>query len=133
VYEFWSTAPKRGPEALCLMDVGRECTNIVVSSPECVWFRTVGQGGANFTSLLVKHFNFTHQQAEQIKREPAKARRYGQMCEAIRPTFVQLASELERSLANYHKLYPDHPVQRIYGVGGGFQTPGLLRQLRFGR
>ena len=133
VHEFWSTAEKHDPDALGLIDVGAECTNIVVSSPECVWFRTIGQGAANITSLLVKHFNLTHQQAEQIKREPAKARRYGQMCEAVRPTFVQLAGELERSLANYHKLYPDHPVQRIYGLGGGIQTPGLLRHLRFGR
>jgi Tfp pilus assembly PilM family ATPase len=133
VHEFWSTAAKRGPDALCLMDVGAECTNIVVSSPTCVWFRTFGQGGASFTSLLVKHFNFTHEQAEQFKREPARARRYGHMCEALRPTFIQLAGELERSLANYQKLYPVHPVQQIYGVGGGFQTPGLLRHLRFGR
>ena len=41
--------------------------------------------------------------------------------------------ELERSLTNCHKLYPDHPVQRIFGLGGGFQMHGLLRHLRFGR
>jgi Tfp pilus assembly PilM family ATPase len=105
----------------------------VVSSPAAVWFRTFGQGGANFTSSLVKNFNFTHQQAEQVIREPARARRYGQMLEAFKPMFVQFAGELERSLANYHKLYPDHPVERIYGVGGGFQVHGLLRHLRFGR
>jgi type IV pilus assembly protein PilM len=133
VHELWTGQASPGSEAMCLVDVGTSSTNIVISSPTCVWFRTFGQGGATFTSTLVKQFNLTHQQAEQIKREPAKARCYGQVREAMEPTFVQIASEIERSLANYDKLYPDHPVQQIYGLGGGFQAHGLLRHLRFGR
>ena len=133
VHELWSEGTERGVEAVCLMDVGVQCTNIVVSSPAAVWFRTFGQGAGNFTNTLVKQFNLTHQQAEQIQREPARARRYGQMLDALRPIYVQFAGELERSLTNCHKLYPDHPVQRIFGLGGGFQMHGLLRHLRFGR
>jgi hypothetical protein len=51
----------------------------------------------------------------------------------LEPIFVQIAGELERSLANYDKLFPDHPVEQIYGLGGGFQAHGLLRHLRSGR
>jgi Tfp pilus assembly PilM family ATPase len=85
------------------------------------------------TSALLKQLTLTHAQAEQVKREPAKARRFGQWCDAVQPIFVQLSGELERSLANYAKLDAGHPVQQIYGLGGAFQTHGLLRYLRFGR
>lgn len=120
-----------GNSAICVLDVGTDSTNVVVSSPAAVWFRTFGQGGNNFTNALVKQFNLTHAQAEQIKREPAKARRYGQLCAALRPILLQLAGEVERSLANYAKLFPDTPVKLVFGLGGAFQTHGLLRHLRF--
>jgi len=134
VHELWpGTSDDAGPSAVCLMDIGTQCTSIVVSSRANVWFRTFGQGGANFTGALVKQLGVTHQQAEQIKREPAKARRYGQMCEVLQPLLVQLSGELERSLTNYQKVPGSRLVERIYGVGGGFQVHGLLRHLRFGR
>jgi type IV pilus assembly protein PilM len=133
-YEFFAELGETaGPEAICAVDLGTDSTNIVISSPRSVWFRTFGQGGDSLTSLLVKQLALTHQQAEQVKREPAKARRFGQWREAVRPAFVQLAGEIERSLANYTKLYADHPVRQIYGLGGAFQTHGLLRHLRLGR
>jgi Tfp pilus assembly PilM family ATPase len=132
VFDLWGTvATARGNSAICVLDVGSDSTNVVISSPASVWFRTFGQGGNSFTGALVKHFSLTHAQAEQIKREPAKAPRYGQLCEALRPIFVQFAGEVERSLANYAKLFPDTPVKQIFGLGGAFQTHGLLRHLRF--
>jgi type IV pilus assembly protein PilM len=134
VFDLLNASRTAGPaNAVCVLDIGTDSTNVVISSPTTVWFRTFGQGGNSFTSALVKQFNLTHQQAEQIKREPAKARRYGQMCDTLRPIFVQLAGEIERSLANYGKLFPEHPVQQIFGLGGAFQTHGLLRHLRFGK
>ncbi len=133
VHELFKGGAAEGQSAVCLLDVGASSSNVVISSPQCVWFRTFGQGGANFTSTLVKQFNLTHQQAEEIMREPAKARRYGQVRDVLQPIFVQIAGELERSLANYEKLFPEHPVERIYGLGGGFQAHGLIRHLRSGR
>ncbi len=120
-------------EAVCLVDLGADGGNVVVSTPGSVWFRTFGQGGESLTSLLVKQFNLTHEQAEQVKREPAKSRRYGQLREACRPLLVQIYSEIERSLASYGKAVADRPVRQIYLTGGAAQTHGLVRQLRFGK
>ncbi|MCI0360931.1 MAG: pilus assembly protein PilM, partial [Planctomycetaceae bacterium] len=128
-----SSAAGAGPSAVCLMDIGTQCTSIVVSSRTNVWFRTFGQGGANLTGALVKQLGVTYQQAEQIVRDPARARRYWQMSDVLRPLLIQLAGELERSLTNYEKVPSSRSVERIYGVGGGFQVHGLLRHLRFGR
>jgi type IV pilus assembly protein PilM len=120
-------------EAVCLVDLGADGGNVVVSTPGSVWFRSFGQGGESFTSPLVKQFNLTHEQAEQVKREPAKSRRYGQLREAHRPLLVQIYSEIERSLASYVKAVADRPVRQIYLTGGAAQTHGLVRQLRFGK
>jgi type IV pilus assembly protein PilM len=120
-------------EAVCLVDLGADGGNVVVSTPGSVWFRTFGQGGENVTSQLVKQFNLTHEQAEQVKREPAKARRYGLLREAVRPLLVQIYSEVERSLASFEKSAVRRPVRQIYLTGGAAQTPGLIRQLRFGK
>ena len=130
---FDANDPAGQPAAVCGLDVGAASTNIVVSSPTCVWFRTFGQGGDAFTSQLVRQLGLTKDQAEALKGEPAEARRYGQFREAIQPPIVQLAGEVQRSLASYGKSFPDHPVQQIYGLGGAFQSHGLLRYLRFGK
>ena len=119
--------------AVAAIDVGSECTNIVVSSPRCVWFRNIGEGGDSFVRGLVKHLQLTREQAEKVLREPVHARRFYLFREALAPLFIQLGSEVERSLATYRKLFPDHPIRQIYGLGGSFQTLGLLRHLRTGK
>ncbi|MEX2173908.1 MAG: pilus assembly protein PilM [Pirellulaceae bacterium] len=138
-HEFFRTEPSSAeraatkPGAIFLLDVGTESTNVVVSGPHSLWFRTIGQGGDNVTGALVKQIGLTQPQAEQLKRDPSQARRYGPLCQAIEPLLVQMGSNVERSLANYAKDFPDQPVRQIYGLGGGFATHGLLRHLRFGR
>ena len=131
IYELLANADSEG--AIATIDVGTDATNVVVSSPRSVWFRTFTQGGASFTRELVKQLKLTHEQAQQLQHEPAKARRFSQLEAATQPLIVQLAGEVERSLSTYSRLAPDGPVRQVYGLGGGFQVHGLLRFLRRGR
>jgi len=131
-YEMFAT-DHAGDEAIALLDLGTISSNIVISSPRCLWFRTFSTGGETFTRELIREFKLTYEQAEQWKREPARARRFHPLQDAMRPLLVQLTSEVERSLAMYARLYADHPVQRLYGLGGGFQAHGVLRHLRSGK
>ncbi len=134
-YEFASgeTEKHEADHALAVVDVGVSSTSVVISSPKGLWFRNFGQAGNNFTTQLVKQFQLTHEQAEQLKRDPARARRYHLFQSAMQPVLVQLCGEIERSVSTYQKQNPEHTIRRIYGIGGGFQTHGLLRQLRFGK
>jgi type IV pilus assembly protein PilM len=134
VHEFFTGEEEsKREDAILALDVGSESASITISSPRCVWFRTFGLGGDQVSNALIRELNLTHEQAEKLKREPARARRFGQMQEAVHTYFEQMASEIERSIASYEKLYPDHPVQQVYGLGGAFQTYGLLRHLRTGK
>jgi type IV pilus assembly protein PilM len=130
-FQFELGGEESRPQAL--LDVGFDSTNYLVSSPRNLWFRSFGLGGENFTQALLKHFQLTREQAEELKRKPAKARRYFLYCATQEPLFLQLVSEIERSLSSYGRLNSADPVSRLYGVGGAFQTHGLLRFLRWGK
>ena len=118
---------------LLAIDLGAESASVVVSSTGGVWFRTFGLGGDHLIRGLARDLQLTHDEAEQVLREPARARRFFRYREALSPLFVQLGSEILRSLAGYHKLLGDLPARRIYGLGGAFSTLGLLKYLRTGK
>ncbi len=119
--------------ALTILDIGQEQSNLLVSGPQGVWFRTFGLGGENFTTALVKQFQLTRDQAEEWKRSPTKAKRYYQFREAIQPLLPQLAGEVERSLSSYARMFPDQPASRMLCIGGGAAIHGILRHLRCGK
>ncbi|WP_425618902.1 pilus assembly protein PilM [Anatilimnocola sp. NA78] len=119
--------------AIAVVDIGVSSTSVLISSASGLWFRTFGQAGNNFTNQLVKQFQVTHEQAEQLKRAPSRARRYHLFQAAMQPVVAQLAGEIERSLSSYQKQRAAVTVRRLYGIGGGFSTHGLIRQLRYGK
>ena len=129
-YQFEFHSDNARPNAL--VDIGLDCTNFLISAPRAAWFRSFGLGGENFTQALARHFQLTREQAEELKSKPAKARRYSLYCATQEPLFVQLVSEIERSLASYSRFSAE-PAEKVYGVGGAFQTHGLLRYLRWGK
>jgi type IV pilus assembly protein PilM len=119
--------------AVATLDVGCDVTNLVISSPQSLWFRSCGIAGHSFTRTLVKEFKLSVAQAEQRKRSPESAERVFDVYEAMSPVFEDLLKELRQALAAYAVAQPDRPVQHLLGVGGGFSLHGLLRWLWHGR
>jgi type IV pilus assembly protein PilM len=115
------------------LDIGCDVTNVVVSSPHSLWFRSCGVAGHSFTRALVKEFNLSVAQAEQQKRAPESTERFSDLYEALSPVFDDLLKEVQQSLSAYAETQPDRPVQRVLGLGGGVALHGLLRCLRCGR
>jgi type IV pilus assembly protein PilM len=120
-------------DAVVLLDVGTEGTNMVITSPSVHWCRSLPVGGDHFTEPLIKQFKLTYSQAELLKREPFRARRMLPLYETFDPLFEELASEINRSLDTFQQLYPDQTLSRIYGSGGGFPLHGLWKRLRSGK
>ncbi len=112
---------------------GLNNASVVISSERGLWFRTFGLGGATFTSALVKQFQVTNEQAEVLKRAPAKARRYHLYRAASLPLLQQLGDEIGRSLINHSRLHPGERISHLYCIGGGVRMHGLLRQLRLSK
>jgi type IV pilus assembly protein PilM len=125
--------PGQLPPALAAIDIGSEVTNIVVSSPESLWFHSCGVAGHSFTRALVKEFNLTIARAEQLKRHPHSAERLSDLYAALTPVFGDLLGEVQHALAAYAQARPNCPIQHVLGVGGGAMLHGLFRYLRCGR
>jgi type IV pilus assembly protein PilM len=119
--------------AVAALDIGCDAANIVVSSPDSVWFHGCGVAGHSFTRALVRQFNLTLAQAEQRKRAPQSAERFSDLYECLSPVFDDLLKEVQQSLTAFAGAEPRCQVQRILGLGGGLSLHGLLRHLRLGR
>jgi type IV pilus assembly protein PilM len=121
------------PSATAAIDIGGEVTNIVVSSPQSLWFHSCGVAGHSFTRALVKEFKLTVARAEQLKRLPHSAERLSDFYEVLSPVCGDLLKEVQHCLAAYAQARPDRPIQSVLGVGGGAMLHGLFRYLRCGR
>lgn len=136
-YDYFA-APGNSPSGkacpvVAALDIGCEVTNIVVSTPHSLWFRSCGVAGHSFTRALVKEFNLSTAQAEQRKRAPETAERLSDLYETLSPVFDDWLAEVQQSLSAYAESRPDHPVQRVVVLGGGFFLHGMFRYLRCGR
>lgn len=129
VHECFPQLPEAGirSAAVALLDVGARATNLVISSPGCTWFRSIGLAGDTFTNALVRALQLTRAQSEQLKRDPARAHSVHLMYAALEPEFAHLVAEVERSLQKYHRQYPEFPVAQLLAFAGGMRMHGLLR------
>lgn len=133
VYEYLDAASdgaSSGQNAIAAIDMGSDVTNIVISSPQSLWFHGCGVAGQNFTRALVTSFKLSFAQAEQLKRAPESAERFSDVEASLSPVIDDLAKEMRHLLDVHAKKRPDQPVERIVGLGGGFSLHGLLRHLR---
>lgn len=116
-----------------VVDMGSESTNILMVSPRLAWIHTSGWGAHNLTKALVREFRSTVAQAEQLQRNPITADALDPVLTTMNAVFEDLAKEIQAAMALFNKAHRHKHVERVYGIGGGFQTHGLLRYLRLGR
>jgi Tfp pilus assembly PilM family ATPase len=124
---------KAASPAVGAIDIGGDVTNLVVSSPQSLWFHGCGVAGQSLTRTLVWEYKWSLAQAEQAKRAPESVDCLSEFYDSLTPVFEDLAKELQKSLGAYAEQRPDRPVQRLYCSGGGFLLHGLFRFLRSGR
>lgn len=127
-----SSSDVKAPERIALWDVGSDSANLVVSSKQLVWFRTLRHAGSAVNQALISEFNLTFGQAEEIKRRIEKARRLGPLLETLDQTLSKLVAEAQRTLEAYRTEFPDQPIDRLWLCGGAAHQYGLLRQCRLG-
>jgi type IV pilus assembly protein PilM len=117
------------PSAVALLDVGSDCTQVIVSWQDSFWFRVLTTGGNEFTRAIVKQFRMTNEQAEQLKQRPGRAKRLSQLYDALDPVSERLRTQLKQSLDAFHVDYPEVAIRQAFGLGGSFGMHGLLNAL----
>ena len=130
----WNDPDEESGGAVAAVDVGDECTNIVIASPDCARFYNSGIGGRTFTRALVTGLSIGTSEAEEIKRNPTAAKcAMNKIDELWAPIYEELAKEIEKACSSFRGAAGSPPLRRIVGFGGGFQLHGLFRFLRLGK
>jgi len=113
-----------------LMDIGTSATDLIVVEGGRAWLRTIPIGGNHFTEALVRSFKLSFSKAEKLKREAASSKYARQIFHAMRPVFVDLVQEVQKSLGYYQSLHRDTELTRLIGLGSTFRLPGLQTFLK---
>lgn len=124
--------PAQPSGTIAVLDVGSDSSSIIVGSNHQVSFREIGFGSQSLTKALAREYQVSFAQAEQLKLHPESAEQLSRLYEAVMPVFAGIAEELQRSLDARTSLDQPQRVNRVLGVGGGFQFHGLWTYLLTG-
>jgi len=117
-------------QAIVILNIGAENTDLVVCTKSTVWQRCILLGGNAFTKAIAETFRLNFEKAEKLKRTAPVSKYARQIFQAMRPVFTDLASEVQRSLGFYNSSNPNTKIVRIIALGGGTKLRGLLKYLQ---
>ena len=114
-----------GDEALAIIDVGTENTDLLAVDGHSLWTRTIPLGGNHFTDALVKTFKISFAKAENLKRSAGSSKYARQIFQAMRPVFADLVAEIQRSIGFYTSSRRGVKLTKLLAMGSAFKLPGL--------
>lgn len=108
-----------------LIDVGHQRTNILISHPKGIWFRTLDWGLSDLTNALCAAQQLTYGEAEKMRREPLRATHLQIPMDAMLSACQVPRRELERSAYVARESIGELRLRRALLVGGGVFQPFL--------
>ena len=117
-------------QAIVVLNIGAENTDLVVCTGSTVWQRCILIGGNAFTRAVADTFKLNFEKAEKLKRTAPMSKYARQIFQAMKPVFTDLASEVQRSLGFYNSSNPNTKLSKIIALGGGTKLRGLLKYLQ---
>ncbi len=121
---------KSDNEAIVILNIGAENTDLVIGTKSTVWQRCILMGGNSFTKAIAETFKLDFQKAEKLKRTAPMSKYSRQILQAMKPVFADLASEIQRSVGFYTSSNPNIKLSKIVALGGGTKMRGLLQYLQ---
>lgn len=115
----------RTSRADLLVDVGHQRTNILISHPKGIWFRTLDWGLSDMTNALCTAQRLTYGEAEKMRREPLRATHLQIPMDAMLSACQVPRRELERSAYVARESIGELRLRRAMLVGGGVFQPFL--------
>jgi len=117
-------------EAIVVLNIGADNTDLVVCTNSTVWQRCLLIGGNAFTKAIADTFKLNFEKAEKLKRTAPVSKYARQIFQAMRPVFTDIASEVQRSLGFYNSSNPNTKIVKVIALGGGTKLRGLLKYLQ---
>ncbi|MBN1845148.1 MAG: type IV pilus assembly protein PilM, partial [Sedimentisphaerales bacterium] len=129
-YDYRQLQTTKAKEAIILLDIGAENTDLVIADGRRVWQRSIPIGGNQFTAAVQKAFKLGFAKAEAIKRSAGTSKYARQIFQAMRSVFADLAAEIQRSLGFYSSGNRDVQFREVLALGNAMRLPGLPKFLQ---
>ena len=117
-------------EAIVLLDIGAENTDLVIADGIRIWQRSISKGGNQFTAAVQKSFKLSFTKAEDIKCHANTSKYARQIFQAMRSVFADLAAEIQRSLGFYSSGNREVQFRKVLALGNAVKLPGLAKFLQ---
>ena len=117
--------PNAGRDALvALFEIGADTTSLkVLKDGELLYDRDQAFGGSQLTSLILRHYGFSFEEAEQKKLANELPEDYEGTI--LVPFVDSLSQEIGRALQYFFTSTPHHKVHYVMLAGGTATLPGL--------
>ena len=116
--------------AVVLLDMGADNTNLVVCTKNGVWQRCIPLGGNNFTKTIAETFKLNFEKAEKLKRGAPLSKYARQIFHTMKPILTDVGTEVQRSLGYYSSSHKNTAFTKIILLGGGLRLQGLNKYLQ---
>ena len=112
-------------EAVIILDVGAENTDLVVYSGDGLWMRTLAVSGNDITKAFMKKFRVSFDEAETLKRQAVDSKQADRIIKVIEGSLNELTSDVQRSLGFYRQQNKEAKLENLVISGSTFRLPGL--------
>lgn len=112
-------------EAVIILDVGADNTDLVVYQGDQLWMRSLPVSGNDITQVFAKKFRVSVAEAETLKRQVGDSRQAEKIIKVIESGLTELVSEVNRSLGFYRTQNAEATLDNLVISGNTFRLPGL--------
>jgi type IV pilus assembly protein PilM len=112
-------------EAVIVLDVGADNTDLVVYQADQLWMRSLPVSGNDITQAFAKKFRVSVAEAETLKRQVNDSRQADKIIKVIEGGLSELVSEINRSLGFYRTQNTTATLDNLVISGNTFRLPGL--------
>lgn len=123
---------EQSDEPTILIDFGSESADITIFDKTLVVTGTVAGGGDNFSTLIAKKLNVSHDEAHIIKTKYGLgvSKKQAEITEALQPILDQLIREIKRMIRYYEeRKNVEGKIGQVVTLGGGANMPGLSEHM----
>ncbi|MBP7935700.1 MAG: type IV pilus assembly protein PilM [Phycisphaerae bacterium] len=119
-----------GSEAVAILDIGAQNTDLLVVEGDSLWTRNIPIGGNNFTDAMLETFKLSFRKAEDLKRKAGSHKYARQIFQAMRPVFADLVAEVQRSIGFFTSSRRGVKLSKLIAMGNAFKLPGMPKFLQ---
>ncbi|HZU99417.1 MAG TPA: type IV pilus assembly protein PilM [Planctomycetota bacterium] len=127
IYNFMSYNTDFGDEAVVVLDIGSDHSDLVVINGPRFWIRNLRIAGNDITKALADRFKVSFDEAEKLKRNASKSDQSKKIFSSMEPTLKDLVGEVHRSVGFFKSQAPggELKIQRMVLLGDGAKLKNL--------